>query len=166
MKRFILAAAIVCCTSISVFTQSIKIGYINSLELVSKMPEAKVADSTIMVLASQLDAQYKGYITEAQLLYSKLQDSTLTEVALEALQQDFLRAQQRIQEYEETSQEKINQKKADMYQTILEKATTAVKEVAKENGYTHVFDSSTGAIVHAPDGDDILSLVLKKLGIK
>jgi outer membrane protein len=166
MKKTVILAVIVMFACSSLFSQSIKIGYINSLELVSIMPESKKADSLIMLLASQLDAQYKGYVSEAQNLYAKLQDTTLSEVRVDAIKQDFLYAQKRIQEYEETSSEKINQKKADLYQPILDKATQAVKEVAKENGYTHVIDSSTGAIVYAPEGDNILNLVKKKLGIQ
>jgi outer membrane protein len=38
--------------------------------------------------------------------------------------------------------------------------------VAKENGYTYVFNSAEGLILVAPPSDDILPLVKKKLGIK
>lgn len=165
MKKIGILAVIIGCMYITSTAQSVKIGYINSLELLSIMPDAKKADSLIMVLASQLDAQYKGYVNEAQTIYAKLQDTTLSEVKAEALKEDFLLAQKRIQEYEGTSQEKINQKKAELYQPILDKATQAVKDVAKENNYTYVLDSSTGAVIHAPDGDNIFNLVKKKLGI-
>lgn len=165
MKKIGILAVIIGCMYFTSNAQSVKIGYINSLELLSIMPDAKKADSLIMVLASQLDAQYKGYVNEAQTIYAKLQDTTLSEVKAEALKEDFLLAQKRIQEYEGTSQEKINQKKAELYQPILDKATQAVKDVAKENNYTYVLDSSTGAVIHAPDGDNIFNLVKKKLGI-
>jgi outer membrane protein len=165
MKNLVIAAVMLCCTIFTAHAQSVKIGYINSLEVVSYMPEAKSADSTLMKLASQLDAQYKTYISEAQAIYAKMQDTSQSEIVLEALSEDLLRAQERIQDFESSSQEKINKKKAELYQPILDKATKAIQDVAKENGYSHVFDSSTGAIVYAPDGDNLINLVKKKLNI-
>lgn len=47
------------------------------------------------------------------------------------------------------------------------KATNAIKEVAKENGFTYIFDMSSGAILFASEtSEDILPLVKKKLGIQ
>ncbi|MEY4106382.1 MAG: hypothetical protein RL181_724, partial [Bacteroidota bacterium] len=41
-----------------------------------------------------------------------------------------------------------------------------IQEVAKENGFTLVFDTGTfNAILHARDTDDLMPLVKKKLGI-
>lgn len=148
------------------FGQTIKIGYINSLELLSIMPEAKVADSVILVLARELDAQYQTYVSEAKTLYTKIQDPNLTPTQYDAVSEDLQRAQQRVNEYEQTFKEKVAAKRQDLYAPILKRATDIVKETAKENGYTHIFDSSTGAIVYAPDGDNIIELVKKKLNIK
>jgi outer membrane protein len=41
----------------------------------------------------------------------------------------------------------------------------AISEVGKENGYTYIFDVGTGAVVFFDNGDNILPLVKKKLGI-
>ncbi|MBC8046997.1 MAG: OmpH family outer membrane protein [Fimbriimonadaceae bacterium] len=166
MKKITLLIITICLSSL-LFSQTVKIGYINSLELVSLMPETKAADDQLMVLAQQLDAQYKEYIIEYQKQATILQnDTTLSQIAYEAKVQDLQSLEKRIQDYEKSSQDKVNQKKTELYQPVLDKATQAVKDVAKENGYTHVLDSSTGAIVYAPDGDNILELVKKKLNIQ
>ena len=58
--------------------------------------------------------------------------------------------------YQEEAQRKIT--------PIRAKAMDAIRVVAKENGYTYIFD--VNAVIVAPPGDDVLALVKKKLGIK
>ncbi|MCC6838021.1 MAG: OmpH family outer membrane protein, partial [Bacteroidia bacterium] len=38
-------------------------------------------------------------------------------------------------------------------------------QVAKENGYKYVLDTSTGLVLYNEPADDIIGLVVKKLGI-
>ena len=47
---------------------------------------------------------------------------------------------------------------------IRDKAMGAVRDVAKENGYSYVLDYN--AVLVGPPGDDLIGLVKKKLGIK
>jgi outer membrane protein len=42
----------------------------------------------------------------------------------------------------------------------------AIKNVAKEKGYSYVLDESTNSLLVAPPGDDLLAAVKAKLGIK
>ena len=50
-------------------------------------------------------------------------------------------------------------------QPMIEKANQAINDVAKENGFTYVFDTASGSLLVFPDGDDILPLVKTKLGL-
>lgn len=166
MKKIIILPLLILCMAGFASAQNLKIGYINSLELLSVMPEAKAADSAIVALAKELDAQYQVYVNEAKSLYAKIQDPNLTQTQYDAISEDLQIAQQRVTDYEQSSKDKVSAKRQDLYAPILKHATDIVKQVATENGYTHVFDSSTGAIVYAPDGDNIIGLVKKKLNIK
>ena len=50
---------------------------------------------------------------------------------------------------------------------LLDRAEAAIKTVAKENGYSYIFDSSKGgAVLYSPESEDVLPLVKAKLGIK
>jgi len=49
---------------------------------------------------------------------------------------------------------------------IIQAARQAIEEVATELGYTYVFDSATGAILHFPPGDNLLEPVKARLGIQ
>jgi outer membrane protein len=48
---------------------------------------------------------------------------------------------------------------------IIDKAKKAIEDVAKENGYTYIFDSSVGVLLYYENSDDIMTLVKKKLGL-
>ena len=167
MKKILFAALLGVVTLGAVQAQTVKIGYINSMELLSMMPEAKEADAKLQKMAKDLEAQYREYMLEYQRQLSILQsDSTLSEVAREAKIQDLTNLEQRITDFESSSQEKLNTKRSELYEPILDGANKIVQEVAKDNGYTHVFDSSTGAIIYAPEGDDIIELVKTRMGIQ
>ena len=77
---------------------------------------------------------------------------------------------QRIQQFRANAQQEITQKQADFFQPIVQKARSAIREVAKENGLIYIFDVSenVGALVlyYSEESQDILSLVKKKLGIE
>ncbi len=41
----------------------------------------------------------------------------------------------------------------------------AIKEVGEENGFTYIFDLQTGGIIYEGGGEDVMPLVLTKLGM-
>ena len=49
--------------------------------------------------------------------------------------------------------------------SIIKKAKKSIDQVAKDNGYKYVLDTSTGLVLYSEPSDDIISLVIKKLGI-
>jgi outer membrane protein len=53
-----------------------------------------------------------------------------------------------------------------LLQPLLDKAKNAINAVARENGYTYIFDVGTGAVLFYEKGDNILPLVKAKLGLK
>ena len=93
-------------------------------------------------------------------------NTTLSEVAREAKLQDAATLEQRLAQYEQESNTKIEAKKAELFQPIITSTTELIKTVAKENGYTYVIDNSLAVLIMAPEGDDILPLVKKKLNIQ
>ena len=72
----------------------------------------------------------------------------------------------RIQQFQQTSQESIQQKRNEVLSPLLEKAQNAIDEVAKEKNYTYIFDISLGSIVYGEESRDIMPLVKSKLGIE
>ena len=77
---------------------------------------------------------------------------------------DLVALYQKVQSWNQTSQQMMGEKQQALLAPIKTKALETIKEVAKENGYTYIFDAA--ALIVSPPGDDILPLVKKKLGLK
>ncbi len=130
------------------------------------MPEARKADADIKSYMQSLDEQYKTMITEGQ---GKMKDyeeksKTWTDAVREIKEKELQDLQNRMQEFQSTADEKIGKKREELYKPLLEKAQAAIKAVGVEGGYDYILDGS--ALLYAKDGENILTLVKTKLGIK
>jgi outer membrane protein len=166
MKKIILLLVVTCAFSAASFGQ--KLGHINSLELLSKMPEVTVADKQVEDFGKTLQDQLQGMVTEYK---TKLEDyqakaNLMNDAIRKVKEQELGQLEQRIQEFQNNAQENISTKKKELYDPILKKADEAIKAVAKENGYNYVFDTSVGALLFVNESDNVLSLVSTKLGLK
>jgi outer membrane protein len=71
----------------------------------------------------------------------------------------------KLQQLEQEMSKQVSDKRETLYKPILYKVNEKIKEVAKENGYTMIFDSSTGILLHADEALDVTKLVKAKLNI-
>ena len=71
----------------------------------------------------------------------------------------------RYEEFRGSISADLSAKDAELSEPLIEKAKKAVEDVAKENGYTYIFNSSDGLVLYAIPSDDVMELVLKKLGV-
>lgn len=144
-----------------------KFGYVNSQELLQDMPEMKKADNDLKTFAKQYQDQLETMGKEFDKKGQEYQAGTATMTAAkkEAMEKELQGLQTRIQEYNQSAQEKVQKKKEELYKPILEKADKAIKDVAKEKGFDYVFDASAGSLLFAKDSDNIIDLVKTKLGI-
>lgn len=166
MKKIALAVTCLILSATSSFAQ--KFGYVNSQELLSLMPEARKADSSLQAFAKTYQDQIETMIKEYQKKGQEYQaqEKTMSDAVKEVKMRDLQKLEENIQQTQQSAQEKVAQKKEDLFTPILEKADKAIKEVAKTNGYDYVFDASAGALLYAKETDNILPLVKTKLGIK
>ena len=168
MKKiiFILAACLI--TGFGATAQTQKIGHVNSLELLSIMPEMKKAQDQVKAYAKTFEDQltamqkeYKEKIEAYQKEAAKMSDA-IKEVKAKEIQD----LESRIVNLNKTGEKKVQEKEQTLTAPILKKADEAIKAVAKEKGFSYIIDSSSGALLHAEDSDNILPLVKAKLGIK
>jgi outer membrane protein len=147
----------------------LKIGYINSQELLQAMPESDSAQKKIERLAKEHESALDEMTVEFNKKYETYNKnmntySELVKASKEAELQDL---QNRIQTFQQTAQEDLQKQRADLFKPIQDKALKAVNTVAEENGFTYILDSGTGAVVYeSPSAQDILPLVKKKLGLQ
>ncbi len=148
--------------------QSKKFGHINSNDLLLLMPERKEAETKIQEEAKKLEQQLSTMTAEYQTKVGDYQtnSATMTDLIKETKGKEIQDLEKRIQDFQQNAQESLQKKEQELLKPIIEKAKKAIEDVAKEDGYGYVFDTSAGSVLVSPDGDNVMPLVKKKLGLK
>lgn len=155
--------------SVMVFgQQKIKIGHINSNDLMEVMPGRDSAEKVLNDYAKNLQDQLNAMLNEFQTKYQDYLDNSekYLEPVKKAREKELIDLQTRIEEFRNQSQELLSKKEQELLQPLIDKAKKAIEAVAKEKGYTYIFDTSVGVLLYYQDSDDILPFVKEKLGIK
>lgn len=144
-----------------------KAGHINLNDLLLLLPERKKAESDIQDFAKQLEGQMKTMRAEYENKVSEYQakEATMTDPVKLDKQKEIANLEERIQNFQSTAQESLQQKQNELLEPMIEKCKKAISDVAKENGYKVVMDSSQGFLLYSDPTDDLMTLVKKKLGV-
>lgn len=145
----------------------IKIGYTNVQYILSISPASKV-------IQKQLEETQKQYLKtiedknkelEAKFeAYQKAQ-ATMLESIKKDKEEELRNLQRSIQNLQEGAQDDLRKKENELVKPELDRIYKAVGEVAKANGFTHIFNSDQ-VLLYAEENTDVTDLVLDKLGIK
>lgn len=146
-----------------------KFGYLNSAGILSEVPEVKQAESNLKAYQEQLSKQGQQKVEALQAKYQELaRKEKQGEIAPKALQEqaDKLKLEEEeLAKLEQEMQGQLAQKREALLQPILDRVNKAIQDIAKENGYTYIFDSSTGILLYADEASDVSALVRAKLGL-
>lgn len=149
--------------------QKVKFGHLNSNDLLDAMPDKSDAQKKLQDYSKQLEDQLLAMQEELEKKYNEYLEKkdNMTDLIKKSKEEELISLQQRIQTFQTNAQQELQKKEQELLKPIIDKAKKAIEDVCKENGYTYVFDTGTGALLYYPkDSDDILPLVKKKLGIK
>lgn len=145
-----------------------KLGYIDSNELLDLMPGKDSVQDALKsyqkTLENQLQTMYSEYQTKVQEYQTN--SSTMSDIIRQTKEKELADLETRIQTFQQQADSDLQDKQVALLQPILDKAKNAISAVAKENGYTYIFDVGTGAFLFYEKGDNILPLVKTKLGLK
>jgi outer membrane protein len=170
MKSYIALITLFIFVASASFGQTkLKFGHLNSNELLELMPEKVEAEKTIQDYGKQMENQLLEMQTELEKKYNDYtaNQATYSDLVKKTKEDELMNMQQRIQTFQQTAQTEMQKKEQELLKPIIEKAQLAISDVAKENGYTYVFDTGVGTLLYWPkDSDDLLPLVKTKLGIK
>jgi outer membrane protein len=144
-----------------------KYGHINSTEVVQSMPEFK--QMNVAVEKRKKDAQMR-----VQLMYNSYQQkakelnqygASMMEAVLEERKKELDSLQRGIATFEQTEGTEIQNYQDKLLKPLYDKYHKIVAAVAKENGYSYVFDVATGGVAYYPEtAGNITELVKQKLG--
>jgi outer membrane protein len=170
MKKglFIIALSVMAITTLSVSAQSkAKFGHIDFASLYAAMPGQ---DSIKQVFEDYAKSLQETFVQMQNEYQAKLQDyqsnmASMSNLIRQNKEREIMDIQTRMESFRAQAEEDLQEKELELTSPLIERARQAVQDVAKENGYTYIFNSSEGLLLYSDPSDDILPLVKKKLGI-
>jgi len=149
----------------AVEAQTLKIGYVNSQEILLSAPGADSAQQ-------RFDAEMQGYQgeisqleTELANLEAALQQQQLT-LSPEAKANREAQLQQKFQEYQDRAtqlQELASQRRAALIQPVMDQITAVIETIREEGAYSLILDATAGSIVSADPALDLTQEVISRL---
>ena len=145
-----------------------KTGYISLDNMLSLMPETIKIDS--LLERYQIDSINTEFASVFQLytykdsLLNKTDTSKMPLSVKNELKKDLATYSYQINNWQSISQQAIQAKQNALLDPIYKKIYDAINTVAKEKGYTYVFNQES--LLVAPPGDNLIPLVAEKLKIK
>lgn len=145
--------------------QTLKIGYINSQEILANAPGAEEA-------GQQFDEEMQGYQTEIQQLedeltglQQRLQQQQLT-LSPEAKANREQQVQAKLAEYQQRTgqlQELANQRRAALIQPVMDSITEVIESIREAGAYSLILDLAAGSVISADPALDLTQTVIQRL---
>lgn len=145
--------------------KNVKLGHINSQELLQIMPGRDTAQAVLQREASEIESNLKTMQAELERISNDYMQNQAgwTELIRTTKQSEIRDMQARIQGFYENAQKQMQDREAELTKPIVDRAKKAIEDVAREGGYTYIFDGA--GLLYSQDSDDIMPLVKKKLGL-
>lgn len=168
MKKVFLTIAVLALATVAFAQLSLKIGHINSQELIQAMPENDSAQVKIEKVAKDLQDQFQTMQNEYGTKYKDFMSKrdSYSELIRQTKSSELQEIEQRIQQFQQTAEQELQRQKVNLYKPVLDKANKAIFEVAKLNGFTYILDLAQGGVIYYDESSiDISPLVKQKLGL-
>lgn len=167
IRNLVLIITLVSTLAIGVHAQ--KFGYINSSKLLLELPEIKQADVQLQTYQNEMVSKGEQMVKTFEDKYRIVQDQIgkgeLSQIQIQQQQGALGQEQQAIQQYQMEVNQNLNLKRQELYKPILDNVNKIIEQIGQEMGYTMIFDTSSGSLLFAEEGDDVTSIVKQKLGL-
>ncbi|MBO4653918.1 MAG: OmpH family outer membrane protein [Bacteroidales bacterium] len=163
-KVFLVLVAVLCCGISTSYAQ--KYGHVNVQEIFNAMPGSDSIRIKLEAYQLELTDEYNKMLSEFQTKKEKFdrEAGTMSSTVRTFREKELVDLQNRIMEFQENVQGMMEDEQNKLATPFQEKILDAIQQVAKENGYSYIFEASQ--LLYNEGGDDVSALVKKKLGIK
>jgi outer membrane protein len=143
----------------------LKIGYINSQEILEQAPGARQA-------AEQFDREMQGLRAQLQPAADSLdrmiqlyeaQSMTLSADAKQRREQDILQRRESLQQRASQLETQAGQRRSELVQPVMDRITRVIEDIRVEGSYHLIFDVAAGSIIAADESLDLTPEVLRRL---
>src|SRR5688500_16963793 len=164
-KLFTVAVLALCVLFAQQSSAQTKIGYISVDNMVALMPEVGKLDSLLeRYQADSINPEYTALVQRYQFDDSLYRDSVKTPKAVrEEIAKKLPSYIYQIQNWQSITNQLMEGKQNELLAPIYNKVYAAIRAVATEKKYTHVFNKE--AFLVAPEGDDLILFVAQKLKV-
>lgn len=167
LKKILLAIAVA--FSMVASAQTVKIGLVDTNNLLSVMPEVATAQQKLQETQKKYETQYNALGEELQKQYEEL--ANMKEDELPAIRENKTRAfqdnQQKLQQFEQQVAQEMQKLQQELMAPIMAKMKDAIESVGKEGNYTLIQDLNPQiTFYYSAPAEDITPLVKTKLGLK
>ena len=162
----LMMAALFFSTSTTAQVMEARFGHIDTQALLESMPERNTIQSEIEGAAAQYEQEIvrmQGELEAKVAEYQQKAESWPTAIRAQK-EQDITQDQQGLEQFYATVQQELAILEQSLLEPMIERARTAIEQVGAEEGFTYIFDTSTGSTVYN-GGEDVLGLVKAKLGL-
>lgn len=161
-----LLVALVFALPLSLSAQT-KFGHVNVYAVRDGMPSVEKANKQLDTIAKQYNDQMQELAKEYEKLVTDFQSGKWTSAEMQNLKAtEIKQLEERIMAFKEMANNGLNKKTEELMGPINKQIKDAIKAVAKEGGYTYIFDSGSESLLYAAESDDVTALLKKKLGVK
>lgn len=167
MKKTIMIAAAIVLACTAATAQNLKFAHVNFNELIQLMSEMDSARVQIDAASKETQDTYQSMIMEFQTKYEQFnqKQATWTPAVRDSKQKELTDIQNRIQEFEQASQQDLTQLQNTLMAPIYQKAQEKVTELAKAQGVIYVFDVSSLLYVDEAQSINLTPAAREALGI-
>ena len=149
-------------------TGNLKIAHVDPEQVIPNMPEYKAAKEELEKLKTQLQAQMETEQQRVQQYYAtvmqKAQQGILAPAQQKLEEDKLVKMQEELQRKAMKMEEDMIAKEQEMTKPMYDKFNEALKEIAKKEGYTYVFDKKM--MLYSDGGIDATDQLKEKLGVK
>ena len=152
----------------SILLADVKIGYIDSNEIMSKFEEVRQVQVDLEKEQRKLQSEMEGLIQQLDSLKQEYdrQRLLMSDARRQEKEQDLIKKEQNIQKFQMEKfgpEGEIYRKQNQLLKPVLSKIDEAIQEVGKRQGYDYILDAVGGAIVYALDSNNLTEDVMEEL---
>ena len=154
--------------SASAQTKVQKIGHIDFAKLYQMIPGQDTITAKYQKFQKELSDEFNKSQTEYQTKLDEYQKTlaTLSNIIKQTKEKELVDIQDRLKAFQESAQQSLQTKQNELMAPSIAKANKGISDVAKENGFSYILNTTDGVLLFYDGGDDIMALVKKKLNLK
>ena len=147
-------------------TAAQRFGHLDAQGILLTLPERADAQASIEAAAAEYETEVTRMRSELETKFADYQAkvSTWPDAIRQQKERELQQLDAGLQEFGATIQNDLAQMEQQLLAPMIERVRNAIEAVGKEQGFTYIFDISTGVTVYN-GGEDVTDLVKTKLGM-